>query len=100
MSLQTGDDTVTVNPDDYVGRDVHEVTDELKGLGLEPRPEKQTNDGTHQENTVASLDPTGELHQGDPITVYYWDKVLKEPKPPKPHGPKPKPKPKVKGPKR
>ena len=84
--------TVEVDKADYVGRPEHDVTEELKSLGLEPHVEKVDNDGTHEEGTVADLDPSGTMNVGDPITVYVYDKPLKV-KPPK--GPKP-----GKGPKR
>lgn len=71
-------DTVEVDEDDYVGRDRKEVEEELKDLGLKPKSEAVDNDGSHEEDTVASLDPTGTLEEGDEIQVFYYDKAPDE----------------------
>jgi serine/threonine-protein kinase len=87
----SADDTVQVNEDDYLGEDVAQAESELKALGLKVKTSEVPNDGTHQENTVESVEPNGELHKGDEVTVSYWGKPEPvKPLPPgktkKPHG--------------
>jgi serine/threonine-protein kinase len=64
--------TVTLNPDDYVGRDIDVVTRELEGLGLEVRRDEKANPGERKPGVVTALAPTGEVHEGDTITVSFW----------------------------
>jgi len=71
---ETEPETFSINPDDYVGRDVKEVEADLKALGLKPAKEELDNDGTQEENTVESVSPTDNLQEGDTVTVQYWDK--------------------------
>ncbi len=68
------DDTVTVDENDYLGEDVKEAEKELKDLGLAVSKQEVDNDGTHDENTVESVDPHGELNEGDEVTLSYWGK--------------------------
>ena len=86
----SADDTVQVNQDDYVGEDVKDAEKQLKDLGLVVEKQEQVNDGTHEENTVDRVDPSGTLHKGDQVTLYYWGKPTVAVPPPghtkKPHG--------------
>ena len=50
-------ETFDINEDDYLGRDVADVEAELKSLGLKPTSEEVDNDGTQEEDTVASVEP-------------------------------------------
>jgi eukaryotic-like serine/threonine-protein kinase len=59
-------------------RDRRDVEEELRDLGLEPRSEAVENDGSHEEGTVESLEPTGTLQEGDEIRVYFYDKAPDE----------------------
>ena len=70
----TEDDTVEVDESDYVGRDVDEVEDELKDLGLKVKKDEQENPGDEQEDSVEGVDPSGTLEEGDTVTVTYWGK--------------------------
>ncbi len=65
-------ETFDINEDDYLGRDVSDVEDELRSLGLEPTSEEIDNDGTQQEDTVASVSPTSGLQEGDPVVIEYY----------------------------
>ena len=68
----TEDNTVEVDESDYVGRDVDEVEDELKDLGLKVRKDEQDNPGDEEEDSVEGVDPSGTLEEGDTVTVTYW----------------------------
>jgi eukaryotic-like serine/threonine-protein kinase len=70
----TEDTTVQVDESDYVGRDVGEVENELKDLGLQVKKDELDNPGDEEENTVESVDPSGTLQEGDTVTVSYWGK--------------------------
>ena len=72
---ETEPETFSIDPDDYVGRDVQDVEAELRALGLKPAKEKLDNDGTQEEDTVESVSPTDDLQEGDTVTVQYWDKA-------------------------
>ena len=61
-----------VDESDYVGRDVDEVEDELKDLGLKVRKDEQDNPGDEEEDSVEGVDPSGTLEEGDTVTVTYW----------------------------
>ena len=68
---QTEAETFDINEGDYVGRDVKEVEGELKTLGPEASQRRSVdNDGTHEEDTVASRSaPTAGLQEGDTVIV-------------------------------
>ena len=68
----TADETVTVDADDYIGRDRFEVEAELQRMGLVVRLFEDENPGGETPDTVSSLKPTGELLVGDPIDLHYW----------------------------
>ncbi len=77
----TEDNTVQVDESDYVGRDVDEVEDELKDLGLKVRKDQQDNPGDEEEDSVEGVDPSGTLEEGDTVTVTYWGKPPPEEQP-------------------
>src|SRR5699024_1952745 len=54
--------TVSVDAEDYVGRDVEEVSAELEELGFTVNAVER--DGTETYGTVLSLNPTGEVEEG------------------------------------
>jgi eukaryotic-like serine/threonine-protein kinase len=68
-------DTFDIDEGDYVGRDVKDVEAELRDLGLRVKKEKLDNDGSNEEDTVDSVEPTSDLQEGDEVTVRYWDKA-------------------------
>ena len=70
----TEPETFSIDPDDYVGRDVGEVEAELRELGLDPVREELDNDGSQEENTVESVSPTDDLQEGDIVALQYWGK--------------------------
>jgi eukaryotic-like serine/threonine-protein kinase len=67
--------TVEVDPASYVGRDRKDVEKELRDLGLEPTSVELENPGDQPEGIVESVEPSGTLQEGDPVTVSYWAKV-------------------------
>ncbi|MEI7056358.1 serine/threonine protein kinase [Nocardioides sp. CCNWLW239] len=78
---------VEINEDDYIGRNVDDVRRELQDKGLKVDPTVQDNDGSHEPDTVSSLDPTRNLYEGNTITVrYYGERPVVEP-PPTPEQP-------------
>jgi serine/threonine-protein kinase len=66
--------TVTIDENDYLGRDVKDVEKELKDLKLKVDTVEIDNPGTETEGAVAGVDPDGELQEGDPVTVSYYGK--------------------------
>ena len=63
--------TITLNEDDYVGRDVDEVVAELEGKNLKVTREERSRRG-FEAGTVTGIEPAGEpLKPGDSVTVYY-----------------------------
>lgn len=75
----TEPETVTVEEGDYVGDPVDDAEQRLKDLGLKPKKEKIDNPGDEEEDTVASVSPTGELEPGTEVTLEYYDKPAEEP---------------------
>ena len=75
-------ETFDIDEGDYVGRDVKEVEAELKDLGLKPQKEEVDNDGTHEEDTVASVSPTSGLQEGDTVVVEYYGAAVETTGPP------------------
>ncbi|KQT90877.1 hypothetical protein ASG49_14220 [Marmoricola sp. Leaf446] len=64
--------TIELDPDDYVGRPVGEVEAALADLGLETTTRPVTNDGSGDqgdEGDVTSLSPTGDVEEGESITL-------------------------------
>ncbi len=65
-------ETVTIDPADYVGRDRFEVEAELQRLGLTVVFVEENNPGDEDEDTVASVNPTGEVPVDSSIEVHWW----------------------------
>ncbi|ROR92955.1 protein kinase domain-containing protein [Nocardioides aurantiacus] len=64
--------TVSLDPDDFVGRPVGEVESALADLGLETTTRPVPNDGSGDqgdEGDVTSLSPTGDVEEGETITL-------------------------------
>jgi serine/threonine protein kinase len=80
-SSATEEEGITIDESDYIGRDVNEVSAELKALGLKVAREKLDNPGDEEENTVEGVSPSGTLQEGDTVTVSYWGKAAPEPPP-------------------
>lgn len=82
---------ITLEESSYTGQNIDVVLNQLRALGLEPKPVQQTNDGSHQADTVISVSPTTGLQQGDSVTVNYYGAARKSATPtptPKPsHAP-------------
>ncbi len=72
---ETEAEAFEIDQDDYVGRDVKEVEDELKALGLKVQRQRLDNDGTHENDTVESVSPTSGLQEGDTVVVEHWGKT-------------------------
>ncbi|WP_107705089.1 protein kinase domain-containing protein [Nocardioides allogilvus] len=71
--------SIEVDESDYIGREIGEVQSALKDLGLQVTREKLENPGGEVEGTVAGVNPSGTLVEGDRVTVTYWGKAPKEP---------------------
>jgi serine/threonine-protein kinase len=65
---------IVINEGDYVGRDIKDVSAELKSLGLKVKPVRLDNPGDQPEGIVDSLTPTGALDPGTSVSVSYWGK--------------------------
>jgi eukaryotic-like serine/threonine-protein kinase len=76
-------ETIELDPDDYVGRDVDEVADDLRQLGLEVDTQPIDNPGDAEADTVESVAPTSGLVKGDTVTVTYYSEPepTEEPEP-------------------
>ena len=77
---------INLDPDDYVGRDIDEVLDDLRQLGLEPDAQPIDNPGDAETDTVESVSPTSGLAEGDTVTVTYYSapEPTEEPEPSEP----------------
>jgi serine/threonine-protein kinase len=71
-SSTTSAATVTIDADDYIGRNVDEVAQELRDLGLQVSTRRVDNPGEEEADTVENVSPDGELEEGDKVTVTYW----------------------------
>ena len=60
---------VTVNPAEFVGRSLLEVTNELSQMGLQVKPEGV--DSNEAKDTVLSVSPSGSVEKGTSIIVKY-----------------------------
>ncbi|GAA4478726.1 hypothetical protein GCM10023190_20610 [Enteractinococcus fodinae] len=79
--------TVELDADDYLGRDIDEVEEELEELGFTvDRVERQD---TEPAGTVLALSPTGEVEEGSEIRVSFSDGTGEDPAP----EPEPEPEP-------
>jgi len=84
---------ITLEESAYTGQNIDDVLNQLRGLGLRPRPVEEENDGTNPANTVISVSPTTGLQQGDPVTVRYYGQPRPSPTPTPTHSHTPKPTP-------
>ncbi|HEX4977863.1 MAG TPA: protein kinase [Nocardioides sp.] len=64
--------TFRLDPQDYVGMPKDEARSELEALGLDVKDEQVENTGDRPEGTVADVDPTRRLEQGDQVTLAVW----------------------------
>ena len=71
--------TITIDADDYVGRDVDEVTEELEELGF--TVDRVEREDPEPFGTVLALSPTGEVEEGSEIRVSYSNGEGVEPAP-------------------
>ena len=86
--------TVELVASDYVGRDLEEVTAELEELGFTVEAEER--DDSEPYGTVIALNPTGEVEEGETITVTFSNAAEVEPAPepePQPTTQEPEPEP-------
>src|SRR5699024_4839740 len=82
----------SVDAEDYVGRDVEEVSAELEELGFTVNAVER--DGTETYGTVLSLNPTGEVEEGAEIRVNFSNGAeVVEPEPAPEPEPQPEPEP-------
>jgi serine/threonine-protein kinase len=68
---------IVINAADYVGRDRKAVAGELKALGLKVDEKREKNTDA-EKDIVLSVSPTGELSEGDKVTVVYADPKPKD----------------------
>jgi serine/threonine-protein kinase len=64
--------SVVIDPQQYVGKPVADVTTALGKLGLKTRQQPKANPGGHRAGTVAGLTPTGRVQPGVTITLAVW----------------------------
>lgn len=86
--------TVEITASDYVGRGLEEVTAELEELGFTVEAEER--DDSEPYGTVIALNPTGEVEEGETITVTFSNAAEVEPAPepePQPTQEQPRPEP-------
>ncbi len=73
-------DTVSVRRADYVGRAADEAVAALEDQGLQTVTETRENPGDQDTDTVADLNPTGQVDAGATITLQVWgDRPAPEP---------------------
>ncbi len=72
---------INLDPDAYLGRDVDEVIDDLRQLGLRVDTQPIDNPGDKQTDTVASISPTTGLTAGDTVIVEYYAAPEPSPEP-------------------
>ncbi|HEY4576907.1 MAG TPA: protein kinase [Yaniella sp.] len=71
--------TIEIDEDDYIGRDIDEVAEELEELGF--TVDRVERDATEAAGTVLALRPTGEVEEGSEIRVSYSNGEGVEPAP-------------------
>ena len=74
-------ETVQVDAGDYVGRPAEDASKDLKALGLKVREQKVDNPGDQQQDTVADVNPTGDVTKGSTVTLSVYDAPAKTPGP-------------------
>ena len=76
----TPDETVTVDPADYVGRPVKDATKQLEDLGLRVQVVTVDNPGDQEKDTVADVSPSGQVEPDQTVTLsVYGDPKAKKP---------------------
>jgi len=65
-------ETFDLDAQDYVGMPEDEAKAELEALGLEVKDEQVANLGGQVEGTVADVDPSRRLQDGDQVTLSVW----------------------------
>ena len=65
-------ETFDLDAQDYVGMPQDEAKAELEALGLEVKDEQVANLEGQDEGTVADVDPTRRLQEGDQVTLSVW----------------------------
>ncbi|UDY23629.1 serine/threonine-protein kinase [Nocardioides sp. Kera G14] len=73
--------TFDLDPSTYVGQNVDSVMADLRSLGLKPTSHRIANPGDEVENTVAAIDPSTDLTEGDAVSVAYYGPVPTTPTP-------------------
>jgi serine/threonine-protein kinase len=66
--------TVEVDPADYIGLKAKDAEKRLRELGLVPELVELENTGEAEKDTVADVQPSGTLEEGDTVTVSYYGK--------------------------
>ncbi|HEY0643990.1 MAG TPA: serine/threonine protein kinase [Nocardioides sp.] len=66
--------TVEVDPADYIGMKAKDAEKQLRELGLVPELVELENTGGAEKDTVADVQPSGTLEEGDTVTVSYFGK--------------------------
>ena len=67
--------SVQVSRSAYVGKPVEEVRAALTDAGLQSRVRTQDNPGGESAGTVADLSPTGEVDEGNRVTLLVWSEA-------------------------
>ncbi len=82
-------ETFDIDESAYVGRDVDEVSADLRGLGLSVDAQQIDNPGDQEPDTVSGVSPTSGLIEGDTVTVTYYGPVPEPTPDPSPSVPDP-----------
>ena len=64
--------TVLVRAQDYIGDPVEDAEQALSDLGLETETNLVDNPGDEEQDTVADVDPTGQVESGSTVTLDVW----------------------------
>ncbi len=73
---------IVIVADDYLGLPKEDAKRRLQDLGLKVGEQKVQNLEGETEGTVADIDPTGKVQEGDLVTLSVWDKpVVQAPEP-------------------
>jgi eukaryotic-like serine/threonine-protein kinase len=75
-------ETIDLDPNDYIGRDIDEVSADLAGLGLRVNAEPVDNPGDKEADTVKSVKPTRGLSEGATVTVEFYREAEPTSEPP------------------
>ncbi len=78
-SSPTAPAVVSIDAADYIGRNVDDVAQELRDLGLQVSTVRVDNPGGETADDVQDVSPAGDLDEGDRVTVTYWGAAPTEP---------------------